>query len=133
MAPFVIRALVVAIVFGALQLFFCTGILQPQWKRGPLAQVSGILEVIVGLSFGTVIFVYLGLFLWIPAVIIEVLLMLNGMWLLDSKNDNEPLWSIILGSWILWINLFIISYTNIFLTKRKFLHVKEKALCINNP
>jgi hypothetical protein len=71
---FAVRVLVESIVFGALQLVFGIGILQLQRKLGPLAQVSGILGVIVGVSFGTVIFAYLGLFLLIPAVIIEVLL-----------------------------------------------------------
>jgi hypothetical protein len=71
---FAVRVVVEAVVFGVLQLVFGIGILQLHRKLGPLAQVSGILEVIVGVYFGTVIFAYLGLFLLIPAVILETLL-----------------------------------------------------------
>jgi transcriptional regulator with XRE-family HTH domain len=71
---FAVRVVVEAVVFGVLQLVFGIGILQLHRKLGPLAQVSGILEVIVGVCFGTVIFAYLGLFLLIPAVILETLL-----------------------------------------------------------
>jgi len=70
-----VRVIIESIVFGTLQLVFGVGILQLQRKLGQLAQVSGILEIIVGVSFGTVILASLGLFLSIPAVIIEVLLL----------------------------------------------------------
>ena len=69
------RLIAECIVFGGLQLVFGIGILQLKSKLGQLAQVTGILEMILGVSFGTVIFATLGMFLLIPAVILEVLLL----------------------------------------------------------
>lgn len=70
-----IRLIIECIVFGGLQMVFGIGILQLKSKLGQFAQVIGILEIIIGVSFGTVIFASFGLFLLIPAVIIEVLLL----------------------------------------------------------
>ena len=70
-----IRIVIECLVFGGLQLVFGIGLLQLKNKLGQLAQVSGILEIVVGASLATVIFVYLGVFLSIPAIIIEVILL----------------------------------------------------------
>jgi transcriptional regulator with XRE-family HTH domain len=70
-----IRLIIECIVFGGLQMVFGIGILQLKSKLGQFVQVIGILEIIIGVSFGTVIFASFGLFLLIPAVIIEVLLL----------------------------------------------------------
>jgi transcriptional regulator with XRE-family HTH domain len=70
-----VRLIIECIVFGGLQLVFGIGILQLKSKLGQFAQVVGILEIIVGVCLGTVIFASLGLFLLIPAVIVEVLLL----------------------------------------------------------
>ena len=70
-----IRLIIECIIFGGLQMVFGIGILQLKSKLGQFAQVIGILEIIIGVSFGTVIFASFGLFLLIPAVIIEVLLL----------------------------------------------------------
>ena len=70
-----VRLIIECIVFGGLQMVFGIGILQLKSKLGQFAQVIGILEIIIGVSFGTVIFASFGLFLLIPAVIIEVLLL----------------------------------------------------------
>ena len=70
-----IKLIIECIVFGGLQMVFGIGILQLKSKLGQFAQVIGILEIIIGVSLGTVIFASFGLFLLIPAVIIEVLLL----------------------------------------------------------
>jgi transcriptional regulator with XRE-family HTH domain len=69
------RLIAECIVFGGLQLVFGIGVLQLKSKLGQLAQVNGILEIIVGASLATVIFASFGLFLLIPTLIIEVLLL----------------------------------------------------------
>lgn len=69
------RLVIECILFGGLQLVFGIGILQLKSKLGQLAQVNGILEIIVGASFATVFFSSFGLFLLIPTIIIEVLLL----------------------------------------------------------
>jgi transcriptional regulator with XRE-family HTH domain len=70
-----VRIVVECILFGGLQLVFGIGILQLKSKLGQLAQVNGILEIIVGAFLATVIFASFGLFLLIPTIIIEVLLL----------------------------------------------------------
>ena len=70
-----VRIIIECIVFGGLQLVFGIGILQLKDKLGQLAQVIGILEIAVGVCLGTVIFSSLGIFLLIPAVIVEVILL----------------------------------------------------------
>jgi transcriptional regulator with XRE-family HTH domain len=70
-----VRIVIECILFGVLQLVFGIGILQLKSKLGQLAQVNGILEIIVGASLVTVIFASFGLFLLIPTIIIEVLLL----------------------------------------------------------
>ncbi len=70
-----IRIVIECIVFGALQVVFGIGILQLKSKLGQLAQVNGVLEILVGASLATVIFASVGIFLLIPTIIIEVLLL----------------------------------------------------------
>lgn len=70
-----IRIGIECMVFGGLQLAFGIGILQLKNKLGQLAQVSGILEIVVGASLATVIFAALGVFLLIPTIIVEVILL----------------------------------------------------------
>lgn len=70
-----IRIVIECMVFGGLQLVFGIGILQLKNKLGQLAQVNGILEIVVGASLATVIFAALGVFLLIPTIIVEVILL----------------------------------------------------------
>jgi hypothetical protein len=70
-----VRIVIECILFGGLQLVFGIGILQLKSKLGQLAQVNGILEIIVGAFLATVIFASFGLFLLVPTIIIEVLLL----------------------------------------------------------
>ncbi len=70
-----IRIVIECMVFGGLQLVFGIGIFQLKNKLGQLAQVNGILEIVVGASLATVIFASLGVFLLIPTIIVEVILL----------------------------------------------------------
>jgi len=70
-----VRIIIECMVFGGLQLVFGIGMLQFKNKLGQLAQVNGILEIVVGASLATVIFAYLGTFLLIPTVIVEIILL----------------------------------------------------------
>jgi len=70
-----IRIGIECMVFGGLQLVFGIGILQLKNKLGQLAQVTGILEIVVGASLATVIFAALGVFLLIPTIIVEIILL----------------------------------------------------------
>jgi transcriptional regulator with XRE-family HTH domain len=68
-----VSIIIESILFGVLQLIFGIGIYQLENKLGPLAKISGILEIIVGACLASVLFVYLGVFLLIPTLIVEVL------------------------------------------------------------
>ena len=70
-----IRVVIECMIFGGLQLVFGIGILQLKSKLGQLAQINGILEIVVGASLATVVFASLGVFLLIPTVIVEVILL----------------------------------------------------------
>jgi transcriptional regulator with XRE-family HTH domain len=70
-----VSIIIESILFGVLQLIFGIGICQLENKLGPLAKISGILEIIVGACLASVLFVYLGVFLLIPTLIVEVLLL----------------------------------------------------------
>ncbi len=70
-----IRIVIECMVFGGLQLVFGIGILQLKNKLGQLAQITGILEIAVGASLATVIFAGFGVFLLIPTIIIEIVLL----------------------------------------------------------
>lgn len=70
-----VRIIIECLIFGGLQLVFGIGMFQLKDKLGTLAQINGILEIVVGASLATVIFASLGVFLLIPTVIIEVILL----------------------------------------------------------
>ncbi len=70
-----IKLVIECMTFGGLQLVFGIGIFQLKNKLGQLAQVNGILEIVVGASLATVIFASLGVFLLIPTIIVEVILL----------------------------------------------------------
>lgn len=69
------RLVLESIVFGGLQLMFGIGLYQMKDKLGRLAQVNGVLEIIVGACLATVLLATLGMFLLIPTIIIEIILL----------------------------------------------------------
>ena len=71
----VVRLLIECVGFGGLQLIFGIGMYQLKDKIGQLAQVTGIFEIVVGASLVTVILATLGVFLLIPTIIIEIILL----------------------------------------------------------
>lgn len=70
-----IRLVLESLVFGGLQLMFGIGLYQMKDKLGKIAQVNGILEIIVGACLATVLLATLGMFLLIPTLIIEIILL----------------------------------------------------------
>lgn len=67
----------VLLLYGFSGIIFGVGIYQLRLKLGGLASTAGILEIIIGLSFITIVLFLLGLVLSIPAVIAEILLLLK--------------------------------------------------------
>ena len=61
------------IVFGVVQIIFGITLLQLKTKLGAIVQVNGFLEIVVGICLATVLLASLGLFLLIPTVLIEII------------------------------------------------------------
>ena len=64
-----------SIVFGAGQIIFGISLLGMKNQLGTLIQVNGIVEIIVGVCLASVVLATAGLFLLIPAVIIEIIVL----------------------------------------------------------
>ncbi|CAM1363283.1 conserved membrane hypothetical protein [Tenacibaculum sediminilitoris] len=62
------------LVFGVIQIIFGIGLLQLKSKLGTLVQVCGVLEIITGALLATIVLASLGLFLLIPTIIIEIII-----------------------------------------------------------
>lgn len=71
----IVSTIVELIVFGAIQIIFGLSLLQLKDKLGPLIQINGILEIITGACLATVFLSSLGVFLLIPTVILEIIVL----------------------------------------------------------
>ena len=86
----------VLFLFGFAGIFFGSGLYQMREILGKYSRIAGILEIIIGICFVTIILFLLGLILGIPAVIFEILLLLNlsdsprfRTVSLPAENDSE--------------------------------------------
>ena len=70
-----ISIVVKLLVFGIVQIIFGISLLQLKQQLGTLIQVNGIVEIVTGICLTTVILATLGLFLLIPTIIIEVIVL----------------------------------------------------------
>lgn len=71
----IVSTIVELIVFGAIQIIFGLSLLQLKDKLGTLIQINGILEIITGACLATVFLSSLGVFLLIPTVILEIIVL----------------------------------------------------------
>lgn len=62
------------LIFGAIQIIFGMSLLQLKNKLGTIVQIGGVLEIVTGAFLATVVLASLGLFLLIPTVIIEIII-----------------------------------------------------------
>jgi len=67
----------VLFLFGFAGIFFGSGLYNMREILGKYSTIAGILEIIIGICFVTIILFLLGLILGIPAVIFEILLLFN--------------------------------------------------------
>ncbi len=70
----IVSGVVELITFGTIQIIFGLSLLQLKAKLGTLVQVNGVLEIITGVCFATVILASLGLFFLIPTIVVEIIL-----------------------------------------------------------
>lgn len=78
-----------AIAIGGAGIVFGFGLLKLQDGVGRLALVSGILEIIIGSCLVTVILFFLGIILFIPATVIEIILLFKAAEYLKSEGNQS--------------------------------------------
>jgi len=78
-----------SVVIGALTLIFGIALMRLQDGMGELSRAAGVLEIITGAAFLTVILFFIGYVVMVPAVIVELLVLYRGYEYL-SKSENEP-------------------------------------------
>jgi transcriptional regulator with XRE-family HTH domain len=67
-----------SVAVGTLTLIFGIGLIRLQDGMGELSRAAGVLEIIVGCSFITVILFFIGYVVMIPAVVVEILVLYRG-------------------------------------------------------
>ena len=67
-----------SVVIGALTLIFGIALLRLQDGMGELSRAAGVLEIITGAAFLTVILFFIGYVVMVPAVIVEILVLYRG-------------------------------------------------------
>lgn len=72
--------------FGAMGIVFGIGLMRLQDGMGRLAKTAGVLEVIAGFFFVTVVLFFLGYMMLIPATIIEIVLLFKGFEFIKSES-----------------------------------------------
>jgi len=77
----------VLFLFGFAGLFFGYGLYSLREEFGKYAKIAGVLEIIVGVCFITIILFLLGLIIGIPAIIFEILLLFNLSESPEYKKD----------------------------------------------
>lgn len=75
-----------SVVVGALSLIFGIGLIRLQDGMGELSRVAGILEIITGATFITVILFFIGYVIMVPAVIVEILVLYRGYEYLSKSS-----------------------------------------------
>ena len=82
---------VVLLFYGFSGILFGIGLYRMRDPLGSLASIAGIIEIIIGICFVTIIPFLLGLVLSIPAIIIEILLLFNAVELGPFKEEENTI------------------------------------------
>lgn len=77
--------IILLVIFGVTGIFFGIGMLKLKPRFGAIAQAAGVLEIICGISFVTLILSLIGVLLQIPIYILEVMLLFKA-----AKEDDRP-------------------------------------------
>ena len=72
------------IMFGAVEIVFGMALLRLQDGMGKLAKYAGVLEIITGISFITVILVFVGIITVVPALVIQILILFKAFDLIQQ-------------------------------------------------
>ncbi len=78
-----------SVIYGSLTLVFGIGLIRLQDGMGEVSRVAGMLEIVVGVAFITVLLFFIGYVVTIPAVIVELLVLYKGYEYLSKKPVGE--------------------------------------------
>ncbi|REE01746.1 helix-turn-helix domain-containing protein [Marinoscillum furvescens] len=83
-----ISMMVMIILIGAAEVVFGVSLMKLQDSLGQSAKVAGILEIITGICFMTVVFVFVGMVTMFPAMILEILVLYKAYDFIMRQKTN---------------------------------------------
>ncbi len=78
-----------ALTFGIISIIYGASLLRLQRSTGSAATVAGIVEIIAGCFLLTIILAFIGLILYLPAEIIEIIIIFKVIEIIKSKQGQE--------------------------------------------
>jgi transcriptional regulator with XRE-family HTH domain len=79
-----------SVLAGSVSLVFGIALIRLQDSMGELSRIAGILEILMGCAFVTVILFFIGYLISVPAVIVEILLLYRGYEYLSRSTAASP-------------------------------------------
>jgi transcriptional regulator with XRE-family HTH domain len=77
-----------ALLFGALGIAFGVALIRLQDGMGELSRVAGILEILMGCLFATVVLFFVAYIVLVPAVVVEILVLYRGYEYLSRPESS---------------------------------------------
>ncbi len=81
---------VISVVMGAVGIVFGVSLIRLQDSMGELSRVAGILEIVMGCMLITVVMFFISYVVFIPAVIVEILVLYRGYEYLSWPAETAP-------------------------------------------
>ncbi len=79
---------VIAVIMGAVAIVFGVSLIRLQDSMGELSRVAGILEIVMGCLLITVVFSFISYVVFIPAVVVEILVLYRGYEYLSKSPEG---------------------------------------------
>ncbi|MCK5476450.1 MAG: hypothetical protein KAI55_00850 [Candidatus Aenigmarchaeota archaeon] len=80
-------AIVILFLMGIINIFFGIGIYKLKDKFGNIAIAAGILEIIMGIMYSSILLVFIAIILTIPVVILEIIILFRAA---DKFAEKKP-------------------------------------------
>lgn len=78
----------IAMLMGAVAIVFGAALIRLQDSMGELSRVAGILEIVMGCSLVVVVFYFISYVVFIPAVVVEILVLYRGYEYLSKSPEG---------------------------------------------
>lgn len=79
---------VTALLFGALGIVFGVSLIRLQDSMGELSRIAGLLEIVMGCMFVTVVLFFISYVILVPAIVVEILLLYRGYEYLSQSESS---------------------------------------------